>query len=328
MTYTFSFLFLFVQSPGNTCIYIFSFLFFFVQKAEEHKHYDSYDANVGAANDSGSEFISVPAHPPPTIHRKRSPYPYQTHQGVCNQQSRKTEMHHAGLTMSALDLRKIPSSHTNVAYDNKHGFTETPRSRDTVVDAYGLVLHGGKVHGDGAQRFKETDATYSNWKLRYFSEPNIVRAVDEGGEIQNLNTANIRAGVAEPDSSPDKFDSGVCLSNEDTQADGAETYFPFRRRALYRGYDLSHGLQHGQQGKAVDPLEQISTASPESTHNKRSETQLVMNSPDPDYSPLITPSGSMRSLGSDVARVLQDFEKTLHGHDTPSMVVTGPIVYV
>ena len=312
------------------------------------------------ADDSDSEFISVSAQQTPRIQRKYLPnsqQPRQTpssgaqHRDVQLVTATSSQSLQRDVACSAQDLCKPPPyrrhGYAN-GYSNHHSNGYTPRwevregnvrerrnSGESFVDAYGLVIHGHDRGGNRgwSQDQEGSQGVYSNWKLQYFSTPNISRTLVDGEKgVQNRNGQD-----------PTKVTNGQGASDGDhsevhenrpevlrSQSDLWHSNYPFNKRALYRGHE---NVALVGRGDTTLPLRSINSP-PTLVENGRDEKvkkEKLLHTPDPDYTPPATPRGSTRSLNTEIARVLRDFENTLRAHElsrSPSVVEVGPVAFV
>ncbi|KAK7476777.1 hypothetical protein BaRGS_00032004, partial [Batillaria attramentaria] len=280
--------------------------------------------------DDESDIISVSRQQTPHMHRK-----YTTAHDS-HPPGRSTGVHMA-LTVSAHDVSKPPAYQRNGFHN---GYADSPTPRGSTVDAYGLVVHRQDSRGGGyPQRGTTAEGMYSNWKLHYFSTPTIRTPDDDDeGDTGGENRGGPAAREYPPmtNSKTDAYDSGVYIPgddrpNRDVQGTIWQSgYYPFSKRALYRGHDTRNMDKRDAtlQIREINPR----TMSPHAHSDDDGVSKKnFLTTPDPDYSPLNTPRGSMRSLTTEVARVLQDFEKTLHAHDSsrpPSALEVGPVAFV
>lgn len=313
-----------------------------------------------AADDSDSEFISVSAQQTPLIHRKhpsdsQQPQPRQTSSGtqqrdVQSPTSTSSQNLHRDAARSVQDLSKPPpyrrhgydngySSNYSNGYDHrwetKEGVAARERrdSGESIVDAYGLVIHGHDRGGNRrwGQDPEGSQGVYSNWKLQYFSTPNITRTFADGekGVVQTRNGQVTTNGQGVSDGYDGKVYEQKRPDGSPSQTDLWNSNYPFHKRALYRGHE---NAGHAGLGDTTLPVRGINSPPTlvENGHEKADKEKLL-RTPDPDYTPLATPRGSTRSLNTEVARVLRDFENTLRAHEpsrSPSAVEVGPVAFV
>lgn len=211
---------------------------------------------------------------------------------------------------------------------------------ETVVDAYGLVIHRKQ---DGSREMRNQEGTtqfsgdlYSNWKFGYFSAPYATSTqtpdASEGREVAADADDDVTKGTG------DGYDSGVYLHYDDrTQAKNNPAD---RRNWDEQCYPPNHcrvGLSRARR-EGTDPVVDLLHA-PVShllvQNNSRKTEPSCLPTPVPDYTPSASVAGSVRSLNTEVARVLQDFERTLRAHDQshpastrPSTVAIETVAYI
>ncbi|KAK7111810.1 uncharacterized protein [Littorina saxatilis] len=262
---------------------------------------------------------------------------------------------HKGVSRSVQDLSRPPppyqrhgyGNHYHPAYPEKrnaarHSTTlERQTSQESIVDAYGLVIHRRDRQddlGQGQGHEENPDGVYSNWKLKYYSTHDLPETVEESerkSPVQGKNGDEDQGHLNGKRGLKDGYDSGVYVERQypaDTQSEVWNSYYPFSKRALYRGHE--HGADSTLPVRNMDsPL-----TGDDNEHNVKvgQHKAHTARTPDPDYTPAVTPHGSVRSLNTEVAKVLRDFENTLRDHENPvqsassssALTQAGPVAFV
>ncbi|XP_076458383.1 uncharacterized protein LOC143292089 [Babylonia areolata] len=244
---------------------------------------------------------------------------------------------------------------------NNASLPQRRHSVESFVDAYGLVIHGrdsGDKDRDGdsdwerhrrlggrdsPERPQGAQDAYSNFKLRYFSTPDMPRQStttrdrEKSRNSQNNPQGHRQDTAAFPSVSPvvevgknHDGKSGINgLSAQTSEEVLWNSYYPFNKRAFYRGLDSSaapEGSNNTLPLRAIHSLPSLDNGPADSA----GKADQNLHTPAPDYSPTHTPRGSVHSLNAEVARVLHDFENTLRAHEpsrSPS-VADGSVAFV
>lgn len=224
-------------------------------------------------------------------------------------------------------------------------------SSSSIVDAYGLVIHGrddtrrGGDRGGGQGDEGPQGGVYSNWKLQYFSAPNISRAVTAGPQVGGgrhderggpaVSVTSGAGGVSDGYDDSEVFEDRPAAVSPGVPAGPWTSDYPFNKRALYRGHENAAVIDRGDTTLPVRSIHSPPTLAESGrgggkVPQRREKPSL--RTPDPDYTPVATPRGSTRSLNTEIARVLRDFENTLRAHEPsrpPSSVAeVGPVAFV
>ncbi|PVD39231.1 hypothetical protein C0Q70_01859 [Pomacea canaliculata] len=163
------------------------------------------------------------------------------------------------------------------------------------------------------------------------SDPHLTTPYAASTRTPDANEGRELAADADDDvtkGTGDGYDSGVYLHYDDrTQAKNNKAD---RRDWEEQCYPPTHCIKSDSaraRREGTDPIVDLLHA-PAShllvQNNSRKTEPSCLPTPVPDYTPSASLAGSVRSLNTEVARVLQDFERTLRAHDQSHPASTRP----